>query len=154
VTIDGPFLVGLAALITAIAGVLELTRRGVKKRRAGVPAREDEIDHDLIDDKRELIAEVDELHTKLDALHELRIKQMNAAEQRRVAEARLYQEKIDELVRERNALADTAARNRRRFIEKYGEDQLHLFIAPPNLAETWSAAEIREFRRLANDPIT
>jgi hypothetical protein len=151
VTIDGPFLVGLAAVITAIAGVLELTRRGVKKRKAGVPAREDEIDHDLLDDKRELLKEVDELHAKVDELHTLRLRQLAAAESRRREEARLYEDKIADLVRERNRLADLTARNRRRFIEKYGEQNLTLFMDPPDLSETWTAAELRRFKQLADD---
>lgn len=148
-TIDGAFLGGVAAIITAMAGAGWFTVRGINKRKAGVPAREDEIDRDLLDDKRELIADVDELHAKLETERQLRLRLLDAAERRRQGEVLLYQQKLAEVIQERNELADNAARNRRRFIEKYGESELSLFIAPPPVSETWTAAELREFRRLA-----
>ena len=150
-TVDGPFLTGIAAIIGSIVGAFELTRRGLKKRRAGVPAREDQIDTDLLEDKRELIKELDDLHIVLEKERALRMRQNDAAEQRRLSEVRVYQERLDRVIRERNQIAENSARNRRRFIEKYGEDQLGIFLPPPNLEETWTSAELREFKRLADN---
>lgn len=148
---DGPQLQGFAAIIAAlgIGGVFGV--RGIRKQRAGVPPSEAEIDANLVDDKKALQKDVAELQAKLTEEAELRREQAELAEQRRLGEARIYTQKISEVVQQRNELAEIAARNRRRFIEKYGEEELRVFIDTPDFPETWSASELREFKRLADD---
>lgn len=148
--LDGPQLQGIAAIILALAAAGFFGARGLKKQRNGVPAHEGDIDKNLLEDKRDLEDLNDRLQGKLEEEQTLRAKQVDAAEQRRMSEARLYQQKIDEVVRQRNRLADNAARNRRRFIEKYGEESLSLFLVSPDFDETWTAAELREFKRLSD----
>lgn len=148
--LDGPQLQGIAAIIVALGAAGFFGVRGVRKQRAGVPAHEDEISKNLIEDKRDLEALTDRLQDTLNEERALRARQADAAEQRRMSEARLYQAKIDELVQQRNKLADNAARNRRRFIERYGEEALSTFLPPPDFDETWSAQELREFKRLSD----
>lgn len=148
--LDGPQLQGIAAIILALAAAGFFGARGLKKQRNGVPAHEGDIDKNLLEDKRDLEDLNDRLQGKLEEEQTLRAKQVDAAEQRRMSEARLYQQKIEEVVRQRNRLADNAARNRRRFIEKYGEESLSLFLVSPDFDETWTAAELREFKRLSD----
>lgn len=148
--LDGPQLQGIAAIIVALGAAGFFGARGLKKQRQGVPAHEGDIDANLIDDKRELEELASALQAKLTEEQALRARMLDAAEQRRMSEARIYQGKINEVVEQRNKLADTAARNRRRFIEKYGEDALSMFIMVPEFDETWTAAELREFKRLSD----
>lgn len=148
--LDGPQLQGIAAIIVALGAAGFFGARGLKKQRQGVPAHEGDIDSNLIEDKRELETLNSELQQKINEEIALRAQMLDAAEQRRLAEARIYQGKIDEVVRQRNKLADNAVRNRRRFIEKYGETELRMFIDVPDFDETWTAAELREFKRLSD----
>lgn len=149
--LDGPQLQGIAAIITALGIGGVFTVRGIRKQKAGVPASEADIETNLHEDKRQLLKTVNELNAKLTEEANARRAQAEAAENRRLAEARVYRRMIDRIVQERNELAENAARNRRRFIEKYGEDELRDFIDVPDLSETWTQAELREMRRIADE---
>lgn len=148
---DGPQLQGIAAIIVALSGIGYFSVRNVKKRRAGVPASEDEIESNLIDDKKALQKDNDRLQGLLTEAHELLRERAEAAENRRLGEVRLYQRKIDELLQRIREGQEVSARNRRRFIEKYGESALSGFLEAPELDETWTPAELREFRKLADE---
>jgi hypothetical protein len=154
VGLDGAQLSGIAAIIVALTGAGIFTVRGHRKQKAGVPASEAEIESNLHEDKKRLTKALDELQANLTAEQDLRRQQAEAHEQRRIREARVYNRKINELVQQRNELADNAARNRRRFIEKYGEEELRLFIAVPDFEETWTSAELRELKKIAEDAET
>lgn len=152
--LDGPQLQGIAAIIVAVGGLGFFGVRGYRKQKAGVPASEVEIEVNLHEDKRRLQKLVDELNRKLTEEQNLRRAQAEAHEQRRIREVRMYSRKIDEVVQQRNELAENAARNRRRFIENYGEAELRLFIDVPDFDETWTAAELRELRKIGEDAET
>ncbi len=147
---DGPQLQGIAAIIGALGVGGFVGVRGLRKQKAGVPATDAEIDKNLADDKRELLEDVDELRDLLAKEQGLRLRQAAIAESRRVQESRLYESKIADVVRQRNEAYETLARNRRRFIERYGEDNLGIFLQLPEPDETWTAAELRELRRLSD----
>lgn len=156
-TIDGPFLLGIAGIITALFGGAELLRRGVNKQRGGVPVREDELDRDLLRDRAKLLKQLDEARDEIDRMqHEIsdldvrRRTELDAAESRRTGEARIYQSKVDELVRARNHLADVSARNRRRFVEKFGEEALVGFEPAGPLEDTWTPEDLQAFRDAGN----
>lgn len=149
--LDGPQLQGIAAIITALAAAGFFTYRGIRKQRAGVPASEAEIEANLVDDKKRLQRDNDRLHALLTEEANARRAQAEAAENRRIAEARLYRKKIDELGDVIRDQQEITARNRRRFIERYGEDALAGFLEFQGPEETWTAAELREFKRLSDD---
>lgn len=149
--LDGPQLQGIAAIIAALGVGGVFTYRGVKKQRAGVPASEADIETNLHEDKRRLQKDNDRLHELLTEEANARRAQAEAAENRRIAEARLYRRKIDELGDIIRDQQEVTARNRRRFIEQYGEEALKGFLESPELDETWTAAELREFKRLSDE---
>lgn len=149
--LDGPQLQGIAAIIGALGISGFFGVRGIRKQKAGVPATDTEIDKNLIDDKRELLEQLDELRELLAKEQGLRLRQAAIAESRRVQEIRLYDAKIAEVVRQRDAAYEASTRNRRRFIERYGEENLGIFMQLPETGETWTAAELRELKRLSDE---
>lgn len=149
--LDGPQLAGIAAIIVALTGGTGLFIRGRAKQKVGVPASEVDIESNLVDDKRRLQKDNDRLQALLTEEANTRRAQAEAAENRRIGEQRLYRRKIDELGDFIRDQQEVTARNRRRFIEKYGEEELKGFLDSPELDETWTAAELREFKRLSDE---
>lgn len=148
---DGPQLQGIAAIIGALGLSGFFTIRGRRKQKAGVPASDAEIDKNLVDDKRDLEAECDDLREQLATAQGEHLRRDAIAEAHRSALVRIYEAKISDIIRQRDAAYESSTRNRRRFIERYGEENLGIFVQLPDPGETWSYAELRELKRIRDD---